>query len=99
MAELDLGTATDWDQAETHGRVKLVNNRIYPPAKKDVAVIGPNSIEIQVNANQATSQEQAKIYFTTYHGSTKVTIACLDSDGNLRIAGKLITEQGGSIRD
>ncbi|MFC8466003.1 DUF6342 family protein [Streptomyces sp. NPDC057250] len=94
MAELDLGQATAWEGGETHGRVKLVDNRVYRGTdKKDIAVIGPNSIEIQVNANQATSQEAAKIYFTTYHGSTKRTIACLDSDGNLRIAGKVITDQ------
>ncbi|MEV5646540.1 DUF6342 family protein [Streptomyces flaveolus] len=34
-----------------------------------------------------------KIYFTTHHGSTKKVIAVLDSDGNLHIAGRLITEQ------
>ncbi|WP_338145688.1 DUF6342 family protein [Streptomyces scabichelini] len=33
------------------------------------------------------------MYFTTYHGRTKKIIAVLDSDGNLHIAGRLITEQ------
>ncbi|MFJ5140962.1 DUF6342 family protein [Streptomyces sp. NPDC088707] len=31
--------------------------------------------------------------FTTHHGSTTKIIAVLDSDGNLRLAGRLITEQ------
>ncbi|MGP9020117.1 DUF6342 family protein [Streptomyces sp. BR1] len=33
------------------------------------------------------------VYFTTYHGSTKKIIGILDSDGNLYIAGRVITEQ------
>ncbi|MFI2607552.1 DUF6342 family protein [Kitasatospora sp. NPDC018619] len=94
MADLDLGKATDWAEGETHGRVKLVDNRVYSGTpEKDVAIISPNSVEIQVNSNLNSSQEADKVYFTTYHGSTKHVIAVLDSDGNLSIAGKLITDQ------
>ncbi|WTW99944.1 DUF6342 family protein [Streptomycetaceae bacterium NBC_01309] len=95
MAEIDLGVATDWNEGDTHGRVKLRQNQVYPnaPAKQDVLISGPNSIELAVNSNNSLTQEADKIYFTTYHGTTKKIIAVLDSDGNLHIAGNLITEQ------
>ncbi|MGP4043247.1 DUF6342 family protein [Streptomyces sp. 2A115] len=94
MAEIDLGLATDWDEGDTHGRVKLRPNQVYPNSpKKDVLISSPVSIELAVNTNLSTSQEADKIYFTTYHGRTKKIIAVLDSDGNLHIAGRLITEQ------
>lgn len=94
MAEIDLGVATDWDEGDTHGRVKLRQNQVYPNSpKKDVLISSPVSIELSVNTNYSTSQEADKIIFTTHHGSTKKIIAVLDSDGNLHIAGRLITEQ------
>jgi hypothetical protein len=94
MADLDLGVATEWDEGDTHGRVKLTGNRVYPDTdKKDVVVSGPNSVEIAVNTNNASSQEAAKIYFTTRHGSSEKIIGILDSDGNLYIAGNVITGQ------
>ncbi|MGW4383385.1 DUF6342 family protein [Kitasatospora sp. NPDC004531] len=94
MAELDLGEATDWKEGDSHGRVKLVQNRTYPTSpKRDVLVSGPESIEISINTNFDTSQEASKVYFTTHHGSTKKIIAVLDSDGNLSIAGRLTTDQ------
>ncbi|WP_247692868.1 DUF6342 family protein [Streptomyces sp. RK31] len=78
----------------THGRVKLRQNQTYPDSpKKDVLISSPVSIELSVNTNYSTSQEADKIYFTTHHGSAKKVIAVLDSDGNLHIAGRLITEQ------
>ncbi|MEV0226632.1 DUF6342 family protein [Streptomyces sp. NPDC050704] len=94
MADIDLGLATDWDEGDTHGRVKLRPNQVYPNSpKKDVLISSPVSIELAVNTNMSTSQEADKIYFTTYHGRTKKIIAVLDSVGNLYIAGRLITEQ------
>ncbi|MFP3991240.1 DUF6342 family protein [Streptomyces sp. E11-3] len=94
MADIDLGLATDWNEGDTHGRVKLVQNQIYPTSpKKDVLISSPVSIELSVNTNYSTSQEADKIYFTTHHGRTKKVIAVLDSEGNLHIAGRLITEQ------
>lgn len=95
MPDIDLGVATDWDEGDTHGRVRLRQNQVYPnaPKKKDVLISSPVSIELSVNTNYSTSQEADKIYFTTHHGSTKKIIAVLDSDGNLHIAGRLITEQ------
>ncbi|MFE3199373.1 DUF6342 family protein [Embleya sp. NPDC055664] len=94
MADIDLGLASDWEEGDTHGRIKLRQNQVYPTSpKKDVLISSPVSIELSVNTNYSTSQEADKIYFTTYHGSTKKIIAVLDSDGNLRIAGKLITDQ------
>ncbi|MFC8588695.1 DUF6342 family protein [Streptomyces sp. NPDC057217] len=94
MPEVDLGLATDWDEGETHGRVKLVSNRTYPGSpKKDVAIISPHSVEIELNSDFSSSQEADKVYFTTHHGSTKKVIAVLDSNGNLSIAGKLLTDQ------
>ncbi|MFI9505544.1 DUF6342 family protein [Nocardia sp. NPDC052566] len=90
MADIDLGLATDWEEGDTHGRVKLRQNQVYPNSpKKDVLISSPLSIEFSVNTNYSTSQEADKIYFTTYHGSQKKIIAILDSDGNLSIAGKL----------
>ena len=94
MAELDLGVATDWPEGETHGRIRLEPNRVYPGSpKKDVVISSPVSIELSVNTNLSSSQEADKIYFTTYHGSTKRIIGVLDSEGNLHIAGRLVTEQ------
>ncbi|WP_326756732.1 DUF6342 family protein [Streptomyces hirsutus] len=94
MPDIDLGLATDWDEGDTHGRVKLRQNQVYPTSpKKDVLISSPVSIELSVNTNYSTSQEADKIYFTTHHGSAKKVIAVLDSDGNLHIAGRLITEQ------
>ncbi|MFF0295353.1 DUF6342 family protein [Kitasatospora sp. NPDC004614] len=94
MAELDLGYAAEWGEGETHGRVKLVQNQVYRNSpKKDVAIMGPNSIEIEVNAGFASSQEAAEVYFTTHHGSTKKIVGILDSSGNLYVAGKVITDQ------
>ncbi|MFJ9648295.1 DUF6342 family protein [Streptomyces sp. NPDC004244] len=94
MAEIDLGLASDWDEGDTHGRIKLRPNQTYPNSpKKDVLISSPVSIELSVNTNYSSSQEADKIYFTTHHGSTKKIIAVLDSDGNLHIAGRLITEQ------
>ncbi|MEV3931214.1 DUF6342 family protein [Streptomyces sp. NPDC049944] len=95
MPELDLGIATDWMQAETHGRVRLVQNRKYPTSpKKDVQIVSPNSIEIQVNSDESTSTEADKVFFTTSYGTFKKVIAVLDSEGNLRIAGRVIENQG-----
>ncbi|MFJ3204673.1 DUF6342 family protein [Streptomyces sp. NPDC086989] len=94
MADIDLGVASDWDEGDTHGRIKLRQNQVYPNSpKKDVLISSPVSIELSVNSNYSSSQEADKIYFTTHHGSTKKIIAVLDSDGNLQIAGRLITEQ------
>ncbi|MFC8177199.1 DUF6342 family protein [Streptomyces sp. NPDC057242] len=94
MADIDLGVASDWDEGDTHGRIKLRQNQVYPNSpKKDVLISSPVSIELSVNSNLSSSQEADKIYFTTHHGSTKKIIAVLDSDGNLHIAGRLITEQ------
>ncbi|MFD3553521.1 DUF6342 family protein [Streptomyces goshikiensis] len=92
MAEIDLGVASDWDEGDNHGRIKLRQSQIAP-SSKDVLISSPVSIELSVNTNFSTSQEADKIYFTTHHGSTKKVIAVLDSDGNLHIAGRLITEQ------
>lgn len=94
MADIDLGLASDWDEGDTHGRVKLRQNQVYPTSpKKDVLISSPVSIELSVNTNLSTSQEADKIFFTTHHGRTKKIIGILDSDGNLHIAGRLITEQ------
>ncbi|MFE7095191.1 DUF6342 family protein [Streptomyces erythrochromogenes] len=92
MAEIDLGVASDWDEGDNHGRIKLRQSQIIPTSK-DVLISSPVSIELSVNTNHSTSQEADKIYFTTHHGSRKKVIAVLDSDGNLHIAGRLITEQ------
>ncbi|MEU1226115.1 DUF6342 family protein [Streptomyces sp. NPDC005828] len=94
MADIDLGPASDWDEGDTHGRVKLRENQVYPGTpKKDVLISSPVSIELSVNTNYSSSQEADKIYFTTHHGSTKKIIGILDSDGNLYIAGRVITDQ------
>ncbi|MGI5255770.1 DUF6342 family protein [Streptomyces angustmyceticus] len=94
MAELDLGVASEWDEGDNHGRVKLKDNGVYPGTdKKDVLISSPVSIELSVNTNQSSTQEADKIYFTTYHGSEKKIIAVLDSDGNLQIAGNLVQGQ------
>ncbi|WP_097982995.1 DUF6342 family protein [Streptomyces sp. f150] len=99
MADVDLGLASDWPGKDDHGRVKLVQNRVYPTSpKKDVAVTSPNSVEIELNTIQNSTQEANKVYFTTYHGSQKVILAVLDSNGNLTIAGNLIQGKGGGIR-
>ncbi|MBD0712049.1 MULTISPECIES: DUF6342 family protein [unclassified Streptomyces] len=94
MAELDLGQASNWDEGEYHGKVKLVSNDVRPGSgEQNVAVISPNSVEIRMNSNFSSSQEMDKVYFTTHHGSTKKVVGILDSDGNLYIAGKVITDQ------
>ncbi|MFE9792728.1 DUF6342 family protein [Streptomyces goshikiensis] len=94
MPDIDLGVATDWDEGDTHGRVKLRQNQIYPTSpKRDVLISSPVSIELSVNTNFSTSQEADKIYFTTHHGNQKKVIAVLDSNGDLRIAGRVIQEQ------
>ncbi|MER8096614.1 DUF6342 family protein [Streptomyces goshikiensis] len=94
MPDIDLGVATDWDEGDTHGRVKLRQNQIYPTSpKRDVLISSPVSIELSVNTNFSTSQEADKIYFTTHHGNQKKVIAVLDSNGDLHIAGRVIQEQ------
>ncbi|MGW6690680.1 DUF6342 family protein [Streptomyces sp. NPDC054961] len=77
-----------------NGKVKLLDNRTYPGTpQKNVAVISPNSVEIVMNSNCSSSQEMDKVYFVTHHGSERKVVWILDSDGNLQIAGKLITDQ------
>jgi len=94
MPELDLGLATDWDEGDTHGRVRLRQNQKYPSSpKKDVLISSPVSIELSVNTNYSTSQEADKIFFTTHHGCTKKVIGILDSQGNLSISGRLVEMQ------
>ncbi|MEV4208186.1 DUF6342 family protein [Nocardia salmonicida] len=94
MANIDLGLATDWQEGETHGWVKLSQNQTYPTSpKKDVLISSPVSVEISINTNFSTSQEADKVYFTTHHGRTKKIIAVLDSNGNLSIAGQVLTGQ------
>ncbi|MFJ4183129.1 DUF6342 family protein, partial [Streptomyces sp. NPDC089733] len=44
MADIDLGVASDWDEGDTHGRVKLRQNQVYPNSpKKDVLISSPVS--------------------------------------------------------
>ncbi|MER6579388.1 DUF6342 family protein [Nonomuraea sp. NPDC001023] len=97
MPDIDLGLASDWgaNGGDDHGRIKLRQNQVYQnsPDKKDVLIGSPHSIEISVNTDCSSSQEADKVYFTTYHGSTKKIIAILDSSGNLHIAGQLKTGQ------
>ncbi|MFJ6252762.1 MULTISPECIES: DUF6342 family protein [unclassified Streptomyces] len=94
MPDIDLGMASDVKTGDCNGRIKLTQNRVYSnPAKKDVVLSGPESIELSVNTNLSSSQEADKFYFTTHHGGTKVILAVLDSDGNLSLAGRLVTEQ------
>ncbi|MEU5949689.1 DUF6342 family protein [Micromonospora sp. NPDC047465] len=94
MPDVDLGVATDWDEGDTHGRIKLRQNQCYPNSpKQDVLISSPVSIELSVNTNHSTSQEADKIFFTTHHGSQKKIIAILDSDGNLQIAGRVTEMQ------
>ncbi|MGI5154062.1 DUF6342 family protein [Microbispora sp. CA-102843] len=94
MPDIDLGQASNWDEGDFHGRIKLANNHFWNvPEQKDVVIGSPNSVEISVNTNFSSSQEMDKIYFTTHHGSTKKIIGVLDSDGNLYIAGQVITGQ------
>jgi len=94
MPDIDLGLATDWNEGDTHGRVKLRQNQVFPTSsKKDVLVSSPVSIELSVNTDFSTNQEADKIYFTTHHGTQKKIIGILDSDGNLHIAGRLIQDQ------
>ncbi|WP_452299646.1 DUF6342 family protein [Microtetraspora fusca] len=72
MPDIDLGVAADWDEGDTHGRIKLRQNQIYPTSpKKDVLISSPMSIEISVNTNLSSSREAGKIYFTTHHGSAE----------------------------
>ncbi|WP_066939874.1 DUF6342 family protein [Microtetraspora fusca] len=92
MPDVDLGVATEWDEGDTHGRIKLRQNQIYPTSpKKGVLISSPMSIELSVNTNLSSSQEADKIYFTTHHGSQKKII--VDSSGNLHIAGQVKTGQ------
>ncbi|MEU7994513.1 DUF6342 family protein [Micromonospora sp. NPDC049060] len=94
MPDIDLGVASDWDEGDTHGRIKLRQNQCYPNSpKRDVLISSPVSIELSVNTNHSTSQEADKIFFTTHHGSQKKIIAILDSDGNLQIAGRVTEMQ------
>jgi hypothetical protein len=94
MPDVDLGLATDWNEGDTHGRIRLRQNQQYPNSpKRDVLISSPVSIELSVNTNHSTSQEADKIFFTTHHGSQKKIIAILDSAGNLHIAGRLIEGQ------
>ncbi|MBD0707234.1 MULTISPECIES: DUF6342 family protein [unclassified Streptomyces] len=94
MADIDLGQASDWNEGDNHARISLTPSRVYPGTdKKDLVIGSPVSIELSVNTNHSSSQEADKVYFTTYHGSTKKLIAVLDSDGNLSIAGRLTVEQ------
>ncbi|MFG2010858.1 DUF6342 family protein [Micromonospora sp. NPDC048868] len=94
MPDIDLGVASDWDEGDTHGRIKLRQNQCYPNSpKRDVMISSPVSIELSVNTNHSTSQEADKIFFTTHHGSQKKIIAILDSDGNLQIAGRVTEMQ------
>ncbi|WP_306359776.1 DUF6342 family protein [Nocardia sp. CC227C] len=95
MPDIDLGLATDWNEGDTHGRIRLRQNQCYPSSpKKDVLISSPVSIELSVNSNYSTSQEADKIFFTTHHGSMKKIIAVLDSNGDLYITGRLIQEAG-----
>ncbi|WP_067824717.1 DUF6342 family protein [Nocardia inohanensis] len=90
MADIDLGLATDWQEGDTHGRVKLSQNQCYPTSpKRDVLISGPNSIELSINTDLNSTQEADKVFFTTYWGETKKIVAILDSSGNLYIAGRL----------
>lgn len=94
MPDVDLGLATDWDEGDTHGRIRLRQNQCYPNSpKRDVLISSPVSIELSVNTNHSTSQEADKIFFTTHHGSQKRIIAILDSEGNLQIAGRVTEMQ------
>ncbi|GAA2106254.1 hypothetical protein GCM10009759_44250 [Kitasatospora saccharophila] len=94
MADIDLGVASDVKTGDYNGRIKLVQNRLDPnPAKKDVVISGPESIELSVNTNLDSSQEADKVYFTTFHGYSKKLLAVLDSEGNLSLAGQLTTGQ------
>lgn len=93
MPDIDLGLATDWNEGDTHGRIKLRQNQQDPNSpKKDVLISSPVSIELSVNTNYSTSQEADKIFFTTHHGNQKKIIAILDSNGDLHIAGRLIQQ-------
>ncbi|MEU7021209.1 DUF6342 family protein [Streptomyces sp. NPDC046203] len=94
MADIDLGRASDWSEGDPNARIKLVDSRVYPGTdKKDMLIGSPVSIELSVNTNFSSSQEADKIYFTTHHGSTKKIIGILDSNGDLYIAGRVITDQ------
>ncbi|MEV6072489.1 DUF6342 family protein [Nocardia sp. NPDC052001] len=94
MPDIDLGLASDWEEGDTHGRVKLRDSQVYPNTpKKDVLISSPVSIELSVNTNFSSSQEADKIYFTTHIGNTKKIIAILDSNGDLYVAGRVIQGQ------
>ncbi|MEV7282550.1 DUF6342 family protein [Streptomyces sp. NPDC093111] len=92
MADIDLGVATDWNEGDTHARIALRQNHVNPKSQ-DILISSPVSIELSVNSNFSSNQEGDKIFFTTHIGSTKKIIGILDSEGNLHIAGRLITEQ------
>lgn len=56
---------------DTHGRIKLRDNRVYPGTpKKDVLIRSPCSVEPSVNTNYSSTQEADKIIFTSYQGTT-----------------------------
>ncbi|WP_067812883.1 DUF6342 family protein [Nocardia inohanensis] len=94
MTDIDLGVASDWEEGDTHGRMRLTPSKIYPNTpKRDVTISGPNGIELSVNTNFSNTQEADKIFFTTYRGTEKVVLAVLDSDGNLLIRGQVIDKQ------
>ncbi|CUU59210.1 hypothetical protein Ga0074812_125101 [Parafrankia irregularis] len=94
MPDIDLGLASDWEEGDTHGRIRLRDNQVYPNSpKKDVLISSPVSIELSVNTNYSSSQEADKIIFTTHHGNQKKIIAVLDSQGDLYIAGRVIQGQ------
>ncbi|MEV4189033.1 DUF6342 family protein [Streptosporangium canum] len=90
MPDVDLGLATDWNDGDTHGRVKLRDNQQYPNTpKRDVMISSPMNIEISVNTDLTTTPAADKVYFSTYYGEQKKIIAILDADGNLYLVGKL----------
>ena len=95
MPDVDLGVATDWDEGDTHGRIRLEPSGTAAPdvAKKDVVISSPLSIELSVNTNRSNTQELDRIIFSTYVGGEKKIIGILDSEGNLRIAGTLTEGQ------
>lgn len=92
---IDMGIATDWEEGQAHNQIINRQNQKYKTTpKRDILIQSPVSIEFNVNSNLSNSQEADKIFFTTYHGSTKKIIGILDSNGNLFISGKVHENQG-----